>query len=369
MEGFEDFQNPPCGSIVAFIACNRVGHSEKDGKARQARLNSRMQPEFTRMPSRRYPLSQPVRQQQASVGPGHSGLHSGQRSHGHSARPDTQERVPAFRNDITNTVSPVIGRLPSPCGWREPSPPYTPSIHSKNHTLPKGCSKVLFKYEDQDGGSGGQCGPSPLPLPLALRSNSSSSSNSNNNNNNNNNSNVMPIVLRPHPSHQSSITSDLSLPSSCSTPNPPTPCTPPPHPQKLKLCETVDCDRGVTRKNLQHYTSILIHHGHSTASTSACPSPPTPSATPPTLAPTRHLRNSLVFTKIVKLYGENLAQGDTSQRFTGDSLPSTPTDTLASHLRRGGAECGPVLLGSKLPTQQFAVSPLSPPFITVSLTQ
>ncbi|KAK8373246.1 hypothetical protein O3P69_020938 [Scylla paramamosain] len=44
------------------------------------------------------------------------------------------------RNNITNTVTPVIGRLPSPCGWREPSPPYTPSTHSKNHTLPKGCS-------------------------------------------------------------------------------------------------------------------------------------------------------------------------------------------------------------------------------------
>ncbi|XP_063855539.1 uncharacterized protein LOC135097697 isoform X5 [Scylla paramamosain] len=71
----------------------RLGHSKKDGEVRQARLNSRMQPEFTRMPSRRYP----IRQQQASVGPGHSGSHSGQRSHGHSARPDTQEWVPPFR--------------------------------------------------------------------------------------------------------------------------------------------------------------------------------------------------------------------------------------------------------------------------------
>ncbi|XP_063856086.1 uncharacterized protein LOC135097902 isoform X1 [Scylla paramamosain] len=38
----------------------RLGHSKKDGEVRQARLNSRMQPEFTRMPSRRYPVSQPV---------------------------------------------------------------------------------------------------------------------------------------------------------------------------------------------------------------------------------------------------------------------------------------------------------------------
>ncbi|XP_063854852.1 uncharacterized protein LOC135097021 isoform X2 [Scylla paramamosain] len=38
----------------------RLGHSKKDGEVRQARLNSRMQPEFTKMPSRRYPVSQPV---------------------------------------------------------------------------------------------------------------------------------------------------------------------------------------------------------------------------------------------------------------------------------------------------------------------
>ncbi len=42
-------------------------HSEKDGEVRQARLNSRMQPEFTRMPSRRYPVSQPVNTCSSSV--------------------------------------------------------------------------------------------------------------------------------------------------------------------------------------------------------------------------------------------------------------------------------------------------------------
>ncbi|KAK8372957.1 hypothetical protein O3P69_012469 [Scylla paramamosain] len=49
--------------------------------------------------------------------------------------------------------------------------------------------------------------------------------------NNNNNSNVMLTVLRAHPSPQSSITSDLSLPSSCAP-------QPPPGPQPRTLPHT-----------------------------------------------------------------------------------------------------------------------------------